>query len=320
MNININPISQNLLNIYNNCNYYIQRPWILLDDNKIFINKEWFEKQNELFSKTILELLNKNNIDMINMLPQNYEASFVMNELETKIYNLYLYNFNYSVWYSNEIISDVTIINLDSEKIREICINCLYCNKLFDVEILKLQNDYDKIENALDKYNDYVFVRLDQRSAKKDYGIIPLNNTKDILHHLIFSKSLYKNVYNKNLDVKLIIMPWKNIKKKYEFRIFIYNKNVVAISQQHLYNKFKYDVIKIHKIITLINNSNFIKKLPYNDVVCDVYIDIINNLCNLIDCKPYGAYSSSRSSLFCWVKDKNVLCQNNSNIEFRFQV
>ena len=322
--MNITPIPEYLTSKFNNCNYYCFRPYILLNDTEINLNKKWFEKQDEKFKELLLIHLEKYNIIFthdINCEQYNdINKSDTMSDIEWSIYHMYLHNFDYSKWHTEKLVPRVSMVDLDLVKIKEVSTNCCFYHSDIDFEISKIQSEFDKIEPILSKYSGPVFVRLNQMSAKNDCNLEPLTNTKSILSQITNSKKIYSSVYKKDLDVKLIIMPWKEINPKYEFRVFIYNKRIVGISQQHLYDKYNYLITEITNIIEVIKKSDFIDNLIYQDVVCDVFIDERTNICHLIECNPYGPYSASGSSLFCWIKDRKILSGCCDIIEFRFSI
>jgi hypothetical protein len=306
----IQPIPSYLTSRLNDCNHYGERPWVLTSKNQLYLDPFWLNKQTEDFKRELFELLGNNVSD------EPVDPTPDMTDIEWDIYHLYLNNFNYSRWHNDNLIQNVSIIDLDLKRIKEVSSNCCYNFGNFLFELPKLQEEYQNITEALKKYDSPVFVKLDQLSAKTDTEIRPLKNAEEILFHITHSKKLYKSVYGRNLPVKLILIPWKKIDPKYEFRIFICNKKVVAISQQNLYDQYHYTVDEITNIIHLIKNADLIHYLPYQEVVCDIFIE--NNNCHLIECNPYGAYSASGSSLFCWIKDKNLLLGKEDFIEFRF--
>lgn len=311
-------IPLNLIYKFNNCNHYHLRPWIIdIDKKNIYIDNKWLNRQNIELNTKINNIIQKYNLNIIDDVCDN--PIYDMNEIEYELYDLYLYNFNYSVWYFTELNPEITMINLDPKLIHELSIKCCFEFVDFDIIYPTLTDISTQIDNILKKYNRPVFVRLDQMSTKRDSEPKPITNSKQLLSTIVESRSLYKNVYKRNLDVKLIIMPWINIDKRREFRIFIYDKKIVAISQQFIYNKFYYTTEEIKIYYNSIINSNFNMKLPYNDVVCDVYVDELN-VCHLIECNPFGSFSASGSSLFCWIKDNEILYGNNNNVEFRFTI
>lgn len=316
--INIKTISNYLTDRFNNCNHHCLRPYVSISDKKIYLDPSWLDRQDSDLKKKILDFLEISGIEIVYNLAES-EIPEDMTLIEWHVYHLYVNNFDYSVWHNDQLIPNVSIVDLSLEKIKEASTNCCFNFSDIEFELPKLQEEYQKISTVLEKYVTPVFVRLDQSSAKHDTTLEPLSTAKDILAQIVNSKKLYKSIYGRNIEPKLIIMPWKDIDPKYEFRIFVLNKKIVAISQQHLYRKYNYTLGEINNIFSAIKNVNFINELLYQDVVCDVFVDN-SNVCYLIECNPYGPYSASGSSLFCWIKDKKILLENSDTIEFRFTV
>lgn len=314
----IKPIPHYLINKYNNCNHHENRPYIHINSGEIYLDNEWLNKQSHLFKENLIELLSLNSITILLEKPIDIVMSEYLTPIEWKIYHLYLGKFDYSKWYNNKLISNVSIVDLNFDVIKQVSINCCTNNKNFDDEIHKLDIEHSIIDNILKNHNLPVFVRLDQSSAKMDIELEPIYNAKQILYQITNSNELLRKIYRKNSQTHLIILPWKTINKANEFRIFIYNNKIVAISQQHLYDKYYYTNEQIKEIMNCILNNDFIKYLPYSEVVCDVFVD--NNKCELIECNPYGSYSASGSGLFCWIKDSKLLMGLCDDVEFRFTI
>ena len=109
-------------------------------------------------------------------------------------------------------------------------------------------------------------------------------------------------------------MPWVSIPVDKEYRVFVYNNKITAISQQHLYDVYK-DTIEEHyeNHITIINS--------YFELFIKHHIQHISSYCidiavlegdrpYFIEINPFGKEYSSGSSLFGWVEDWDILIGN----------
>jgi hypothetical protein len=108
-------------------------------------------------------------------------------------------------------------------------------------------------------------------------------------------------------------MHWNNnLNPMREFRVFVHNKKVTAISPQKWYMKLPYtpeEFKLMSQSIVYHYNSYLSDQLPYNSVILDVWVDE-NNKTHLIECNPWGKYASSGSGLFHWIHDDEKLVQN----------
>ena len=98
----------------------------------------------------------------------------------------------------------------------------------------------------------------------------------------------------------------------HEFRCYVSQGQLTAISQYHCYHRFeslqqKEHVLRIREAIEqfheLVHSS--LSGLP--DYVMDVAV-FSDYSCQLIELNPFGQHMSSGSGLFHWVKDWDLLC------------
>ena len=87
-----------------------------------------------------------------------------------------------------------------------------------------------------------------------------------------------------------------------EFRCFIYNKKLNAISQYITYCYYNHDK---NKVINLIHK--FIKKIkiPYDDCTVDILLE--NDECKIIEINSFGDDMGCGSCCFNWYIDHNIL-------------
>jgi D123 len=125
-------------------------------------------------------------------------------------------------------------------------------------------------------------------------------------------------------NVALVLMPWNHtLESKYEFRIFVVNGKLTAVSQQMWYKLYQYSQDELDLIMNALDDLKFMPDVPYDTFVGDVWIDLQNvnegdHECHLIECNPFGAQCGAGSSLFEWSNDFDQLYGKKNTIDFRY--
>ena len=180
--------------------------------------------------------------------------------------------------------------------------------KITDEILAKYPNRIDRIKMIVDK--------LKCRTAS------------DILNLFYQSQRIFGDLMNFNKFAKynafahdtmnIVIRPYfKNLEPKMEFRLFIKNNKINAISQYLCYDQFEIlqDITFLtkvrKKILNFYNDDNVCKKLGnvYKNYVLDVFVSVDLKSIFIIEINPFGAYSSSGSALYEWISDDNILNQ-----------
>ncbi len=189
----------------------------------------------------------------------------------------------------------------------------------------KFPNQFiEELEEYITKYNilfdkEY-FVRTENVSLK--YGKKIYNNTKDIIIDIITSPNRHTPLNKKVKELILYLIEPVEIDKNLEFRVFVYNNKVTAISQQFIYQKNTIitdnNVLSIcNKIVEYIYNHI----IPYINHIKNYTIDlaIVNNNVYFIELNSYGAEYAAGSALFHWIIDKDIL-EGIKPFEFRYTI
>lgn len=233
----------------------------------------------------------------------------------------------------------IDLLNIDYKKIiinnsydlkwmkeaANICKHTGKFTKLYEDELNTTVTRLEKEYNLKKIFNEKeYFIRTEYVSLKTGMnGTGPYYNIKSILESIVSSKSGHSPITNDTSEITLYLLPWKNISKKNEFRVFVYKNNITCISQQHLYTKLytEIELSKLNKIVNFFNNN--IKK-KFNNVSSYVYdfafIDDDINKPYFIEINPFGKEYSSGSALFHWIIDYNILYGKENNIYFRYTV
>ena len=193
----------------------------------------------------------------------------------------------------------------------------------------------EDLDNLIEKYKNITsqifdgrkfFVRTDKVSLK--YGYYkegPYTNLNDIIVSMVTTIDAHKCFHQNDQDCCIYLLPWiETMHPEKEFRIFVYNNSITAISQQHIYdtnnwlqNKNNTEIEEIIcKILSYFTN-NIIKFSDYPHYVIDLALIDNDEKPYFIEPNVFGKEYASGSSLFHWIDDYNTLYGLNK-IVFRY--
>lgn len=158
----------------------------------------------------------------------------------------------------------------------------------------------------------------------------PYTNLKEIIESLVSSIRGHTPIYKDSTEIKLYLMPWININQDKEFRVFVFNKKITAISQQNLYQVLYENISddeleilfdKYIKIIVNYFNDIIVNEIELENFTYDFAI-LDNDKPYFIESNSFGKEYAAGSALFCWINDDDVLYQKNKDptIYFRYTV
>ena len=173
------------------------------------------------------------------------------------------------------------------------------------------------------KFEDFPpsFVRCHNVSLKNgQYGTGPYTQMKPILESLMscnYSHTPMKNQKNSTLD--LYLFPFIDINPDLEFRVFVYNNKITAISQQNIYqSNFTLTPELCHQIYNIF--CKFINEICRNNILLTEYtmdIAIVENKPYFIELNSFGKEYAAGSALFHWIIDEDIL-YGKKEVEFRY--
>lgn len=141
------------------------------------------------------------------------------------------------------------------------------------------------------KFESPYFIKLISRSPKDYlYDNMALSAGKDIASALSSSMRTFEDLCRfKYLPEEsfLVLRPFIKLKRKYEFRVFVYENKINGISQYYYENSFNYskeELVKIEKDIRDFTNDILIPNCEEDTFVVDLYCD--KNV-KLIEINPY---------------------------------
>lgn len=189
----------------------------------------------------------------------------------------------------------------------------------------------ESLETLKSKYNHLIkendkgyFVRTEKASMKYGcHGIGPYYNIETIVESMVTTLANHRCFNVEDNTCTIYFIKWNNLDSDKEFRIFVYNNQITAISAQHLYqindylNSLSDEQIYtiIHDIIKYFNANIKDKLVEIGSYVMDFYYDPINPY--FIEINPFGFEYSSGSALF-GLEDKDLLYGLCNYIELRF--
>lgn len=192
----------------------------------------------------------------------------------------------------------------------------------------KVTIDWDdfQVQKILSRWNKFIptsesgyFVRLNRASPKDSVYECRVWSAKDILKTIVSSARCYKSIEKVSDNIRsneyIILKEWNSKfthNPQFEFRVFVCNSKVTAISQYHCYTPFDWSGILDEEWNTIYKNINNLynrcNKFP--NCVMDVYVNqLLNNNFNseLVEFNSFGMELASGSALFDWDSDKQIL-------------
>jgi hypothetical protein len=275
---------------------------LLYDKSKFNSNNHWIESKRPVDYDLVLSLSNTSK--WINIFKPNNIQIKIKNEIWIK-------------WLkqANEISRQTGIFT-----------------ELYRDEIDNISIELDKLYPNLFSNIGY-FVRINNVSLKYgQYKEGPYYSFKQILESIVSCISTHTPIYSDTTELTIYLLDWVVIKPKNEFRVFVFENKITAISQQNLYSKLfdedktnnnfelelkqKLDIIVNYFYSTMINKINWINSYTFD-------FAIINSQPYLIELNSFGKEYAAGSALFHWILDENVLYnrfETNDLIEFRYTV
>ena len=200
----------------------------------------------------------------------------------------------------------------------------------YDDELDDMVNRYKHIDPIFDGTG--YFIRTENVSLKEGiHGISPYTDFKSIIQSIVTCILGHSPLYEDTTEITLYLCEFKkNLNKNREFRVFVHNNKITAISQQSLYdsndileslNDNEKDVM-IHKWINIINSyyeTNVKQKITHIDSYVMDFAILDDDTPYFIELNSFGKEYASGSALFGWLQDYNILYGLSGDvIEFRY--
>ena len=100
-------------------------------------------------------------------------------------------------------------------------------------------------------------------------GIGPYYDLKTIIESAVSSIKGHCPIYVNTTELDIYLIPWIEINPVNEFRVFVHQNNITAISQQHLYHKLYSKNYSDNQILNniILEKLNLITKYFYEVIV-----------------------------------------------------
>jgi hypothetical protein len=198
---------------------------------------------------------------------------------------------------------------------------------LFADDLRRSCERHEQFMSRLLSISDQWFIRSEEFSLKKSpMGVGPYSSLKTILPAVLWYNKGHGCLSQKDRTKTLYFVPWRQMDKNKEFRVFVCRGKVTAISQQFLYDvnpwlaaKSEDEIREICRKISDAHAVDFRSKLEYlgDRYVMDVVLLGDEEEPYFIEPNPFGAEYSSGSALFHWIADADAL-EGRGEFEFRF--
>jgi hypothetical protein len=200
----------------------------------------------------------------------------------------------------------------------------------------------DELDDMVNRYKhyDYIFnekeyfIRAENVSLKEGvHGIGPYKDFKSIIQSIITCRIGHSPLYEDTTQIILYLYEFKTtLDISREFRVFVRENKITAISQQSLYDindileplndNDKTDMI--HKWVDIIKSyfeTDIKPKITYIDSYVMDFAILADDSPYFIELNSFGKEYASGSALFGWIQDYNILYGLAGDIiEFRYTV
>lgn len=157
-------------------------------------------------------------------------------------------------------------------------------------------------------------IRVNNVSLKSGrHGIAKYGNVTQIFESIISSRQGHAPIKDNTSDLFVYPIPWVDIVE--EYRVFVHNGNIVAISLQEYWNKYKGDLRDIERLI-IFCRENMCRTLKTNSFTMDVAI-LADKKIYIIEYNSYFAPYAAGSAIYNWVTDDRILTGDGSTVHFR---
>lgn len=197
-----------------------------------------------------------------------------------------------------------------------------------NIEDLASKRCYQPLREALGRGE--FFVRSDYASLKYGkHGNKVYRSLADVFVSMVTSKRSHSPLgrSDQGAALSLYLIPWVKINPDLEFRVFVHQKNITAISQQCIYQKNEYlqgrNIPGLVQMISAYFRANIRDQVDTLDsYVMDMALigDSVSTV-YFIELNPFGKDYTSGAGAFSWVEDADKLCPHApGTIYFRYVV
>ncbi len=284
------------LHDFNTTNHHDRDPYYIEEDsNNLIIDTDWWNTQVPQRTKDLLK--EREIVFVLGNVPIPHDEMFGFgDERLIHVYQAYQEAFEYQEWAKGGVIMCITIAQ-------------------------KRAKDWVGITQRMDFFlggsDKKLFVRTGSTSGKNTVPIKPCYNAKEVVEHLSNNPEILMREWERyDKDTYICFQEWEDrITSRNEFRLFIFNQRLVALSPQkygqcHDYSQEELDIIE-EAVLSRDYDA-------YTSYIVDAWVDFETRKLHVIEYNCFGDHSGAGSSLFNWVEDHDILYGQKDETEFRF--
>lgn len=231
---------------------------------------------------------------------------------------------NTNVWidkfrtnYKKIIIDDMTEIHWMIKASEISCQTGKFTN-LYEEELHNFLSKYEPMYKHIFDGTGY-FVRGERVSMK--YGQHkegPYYNLGQIIESVVSCIRSHKELREDSKNLTIYLLDWININEFDEYRVFVYNNKITAVSQQNVYNVYaelNNSSLVMSRLKSIVDyfESNINGTIPMESYTYDfTFVD--GKFPYFIEANSFGKEYAAGSSLFHWIIDKDILYGKHKDI------
>jgi hypothetical protein len=180
-----------------------------------------------------------------------------------------------------------------------------------------------KLSSQFEFSNQKYFIRTENVSLKcGQHGAGPYESMKEVIESLVTCIDGHSPLQSDMTSVSLYFIPWVTINPAAEYRVFICEGKMTAISQQHCYTVFpEYDRTRDVELIYRYFQRKIRPVIPHQSYSIDIAVldhpqslaatqveeELEDALVYFIEINCFGKEYAAGSSLFGWIQDEDIL-------------
>lgn len=293
---------QRVCSVPNNNNLHSLRPYARQAGSIYIVRRSWWITCSSWFRRQARARFTVYLTDKVNTICSNQDIN--------AMYRLFHESYDYQRWWTPELVPHAQVVALtrqDKTYIRDICAGRI---TLSDP---RLDSVYHKLSTGLQALPEWpsvsAFVRTSRGSGKRGKTPRPCLTAYDVLTYLTSNTWFWQNEWeHMHRSTAVVLIPWNtNITPHNEFRLFVWNRNVVALSPSYCYDIHVYSGNELRCIYQALQRVSFLDSICFQNWTADVWLDWNTHTMHLIEANPYGAHSGCGSALFDWEADQSQM-------------
>lgn len=193
-------------------------------------------------------------------------------------------------------------------------------SEIYEDEVEEIKQYFNKIEFPFER----CFMKWDYYSPKDSIHwsdkILPFTNWDNIIKVILTS---HRSISSLKYSNKMVLQKWnEHWKEKHEFRVFVWNGKITAISQyvpEYLNAEKEYDLVKlVNEIKDYFDDCicSFVDERfdGLKEYVFDVHVGLPDYTIEFIE---FNDFYNSGTSCFNWLKDREIIMNCDGDINIR---